>query len=79
MKMILSITILGILVTMLPVHAGDNMKAFPPPDSGMVRNDNLKLTHCDNPILTPPKVQLKDTWQLYGIPFKKGLEHVFDM
>ncbi len=28
------------------------------------RNDNLKLTHCDNPILTPPKVQLKDTCQL---------------
>ena len=37
MKMILSITILGILVTMLPVHAEDNMKAFPPPDNGVVR------------------------------------------
>lgn len=37
MKMILSITILGFLVTMSPVHAGDNMKAFPPPENGMVR------------------------------------------
>jgi ecotin len=37
MKMILSLSILGLLFTMLPVHAGDNMKAFPPPDHGMVR------------------------------------------
>jgi len=37
MKMILSISILGLLFTMLPVHAGDNIKAFPPPENGMVR------------------------------------------
>ena len=37
MKMILSISILGLLFTMLPVHAGDNMKAFPPPENGMAR------------------------------------------
>ncbi|MEN8809313.1 MAG: ecotin family protein [Desulfobacterales bacterium] len=37
MKMILSISILGLFFTMLPVYAGDNMKAFPPPENGMVR------------------------------------------
>lgn len=37
MKKVYSITVLGIFAAALSVHAGDNMKAFPPPDQGMVR------------------------------------------
>ena len=37
MKKVYSITALGIFAAALSVHAGDNMKAFPPPDQGMVR------------------------------------------
>ncbi|MFZ0243780.1 MAG: ecotin family protein [Desulfobacterales bacterium] len=37
MKMIFSLSILGFLLMVLSVQAGDNMKAFPPPEKGMVR------------------------------------------
>ena len=37
MKKVFSITALGIFAAALSVPAGDNMKAFPPPDQGMVR------------------------------------------
>ena len=37
MKIICTITALGLFFTVLSVHAGDNMKAFPPPDKGKVR------------------------------------------
>jgi ecotin len=37
MKIVYAITALGLFFTVLSVHAGDNMKAFPPPDKGMVR------------------------------------------
>jgi len=37
MKIMFSITALALLFTVLPVLAGDNMKAFPPPENGMVR------------------------------------------
>lgn len=37
MKIVYIITALGLFFTVLSVHAGDNMKAFPPPNNGMVR------------------------------------------
>jgi ecotin len=37
MKKVYSIAALGIFAAALSVHGGDNMKAFPPPDQGMVR------------------------------------------
>jgi len=37
MKKVYSSAALGIFAAALSVHAGDNMKAFPPPDQGMVR------------------------------------------
>jgi len=70
MKMILSISILGILVMMLPVHAGDNMKAFPPPDNGMVRYV-LQLPQQDDEsafkieLIVGKKVQVDDKNQYF--------------
>jgi ecotin len=37
MKKVLLITALGLICTVLSASAGDNMKAFPPPEKGMVR------------------------------------------
>lgn len=37
MKIYYSITALGLFFTVFSVHAGDIMKAFPPPDKGKVR------------------------------------------
>jgi ecotin len=37
MRTLLSITALVLIFAVLTVHAGDNMKAFPPPEKGMVR------------------------------------------
>ena len=37
MKIVYIITALGLFFTVVSVHAGDNMKAFPPPNNGMVR------------------------------------------
>ena len=37
MKIVHTITVLGLFFTVLSVHAGDNLKAFPPPDKGSVR------------------------------------------
>ena len=37
MRKLLSITALGLISAALTAHAGDNMKAFPPPEKGMVR------------------------------------------
>jgi ecotin len=37
MKIVHPITALGFFFTVLSVHAGDNLKAFPPPDQGSVR------------------------------------------
>ena len=37
MKKVFSITALGFLASVFSAHAGENMKAFPPPDDGMVR------------------------------------------
>ena len=37
MRKLLPITTLVFICAVLTVHAGDNMKAFPPPDKGMVR------------------------------------------
>jgi ecotin len=37
MKIIYIIAAFGLFLTIFSVHAGDNMKAFPPPDRGMVR------------------------------------------
>lgn len=38
MKKICSITVVLMLATTIPISAADNMKAFPPPDKGMVRH-----------------------------------------
>jgi len=37
MKIVHTVTVLGLFFTVLSVHAGDNLKAFPPPDKGSVR------------------------------------------
>ena len=37
MKIVHPIAVLGLVFTVLSVHAGDNLKAFPPPDKGSVR------------------------------------------
>jgi ecotin len=37
MNMIFPITALALILTVLPVFAADNMKAFPPPEAGMIR------------------------------------------
>jgi len=37
MKFVYTITAFGLFFTVLSAYAGDNMKAFPPPDKGMVR------------------------------------------
>jgi ecotin len=37
MKKVFSITAMGLICTALSASAGDNMKAFPPPEKGMVR------------------------------------------
>lgn len=37
MKNLFSFTFLGLLAAVFAAEAGDNMKAFPPPDQGMVR------------------------------------------
>ena len=37
MKVVHTVTVLGLFFTVLSVHAGDNLKAFPPPDKGSVR------------------------------------------
>ena len=37
MKIVHTVTVLGLFFTVLSVHAGDNLKAFPPPDEGKVR------------------------------------------
>ncbi|MGA8017861.1 MAG: ecotin family protein [Desulfobacterales bacterium] len=47
MNKIFSITNLALLITVLPVLAADNMKAFPPPENGMVRYV-LQLPKQDN-------------------------------
>jgi ecotin len=47
MNKIFSITTLALLITVLPVLAADNMKAFPPPENGMVRYV-LQLPKQDN-------------------------------
>jgi ecotin len=47
MKNMLSITALGLIFAVVTAHAGDNMKAFPPPDQGMVRYV-LQLPKQDN-------------------------------
>ena len=47
MNMIFSFTALALIFTVLPVLAADNMKAFPPPENGMVRYV-LQLPQQDN-------------------------------
>ena len=37
MKVVHTVTVLGLFFTVLSVHAGDNLKAFPPPAKGSVR------------------------------------------
>jgi len=37
MKNVYKITAIGLFFAVLPVHAGDNLKAFPPADKGSVR------------------------------------------
>jgi len=37
MKIVHTVTVLGLFFTVLSVHAGDNLKAFPAPDKGSVR------------------------------------------
>lgn len=37
MNMIFPITALALILTVLPVFAADNMKAFPPPEAGIIR------------------------------------------
>ena len=37
MKIVHTVTVLGLFFTVLSVHAGDNLKAFPAPDKGKVR------------------------------------------
>jgi len=37
MKIVHPIAVLGLFFTVLSVHAGDNLKAFPPPEKGSVR------------------------------------------
>jgi ecotin len=70
MKMIFSITIVGILVAMLPVQAGENMKAFPPPEKGMVRYALQLLKHDDESafkveLIVGKKVQVDEKNQYF--------------
>ena len=55
MKIIYTIAVFGLFAAICSVHAGDNMKAFPPPDQGKVRYV-LQLPELDDE--TTSKVEL---------------------